>query len=108
MNFKDFLDLESGETNWSESKLKWKRDLHGEKVPHRELQWLECDNSEIYKQGEVSLRKSSFEGEIARACESCLKRITQIKYYTTENTKLKRLPENEIGYMLPLFERDSE
>ena len=35
--------------------------------------------------------KSCVECEVARACGSCLKRITQIEYYTTEIIILKRL-----------------
>ena len=29
LNFKDFLDLERGDTILGKSKLNWKRDLHG-------------------------------------------------------------------------------
>ena len=105
LNFKNFLDLESGETFSNESKINWERGLLGVKVPHREFQCLECDNSEICKQCEISRRKISSECGIARACE-LLKRITQFKYYTTEFNKLKRLPENQFGYILPQYESD--
>ena len=104
--FKNYFHLESGETFSSKSKLKGTRDIHGVKVPHREFQCLECDESEICKKGEEPRRKKGFECELDRACESCLKRITQIKHYTTEIIKLKRLTENEFGYMVSHYERD--
>ena len=34
LNFKDFLDLERCDTILGKSKLNWKRDLHGIKIPH--------------------------------------------------------------------------
>ena len=34
LNFKDFLDLEKGDNILDKSKLNWKRDLHGIKIPH--------------------------------------------------------------------------
>ena len=46
-----------------------------------------------------------FECAVIKACRSCLKRITQIKYDSTEINKLKRLPENEFGFMLPHYTR---
>ena len=88
------------------SKLNWKRNLHGVKVPHRKFQFRECDYSEISRQCEISRRKNCFECEIARACGSYVKRITQAKYYTSEINQLKRLPENEFGYILPQNECD--
>ena len=48
-----------------------------------------------------------FECEVVKACRKCLKRITQIKYYSTEINKLKRLSEKEFGYMLPHYTRFS-
>ena len=41
-----------------------------------------------------------FECEVVKACRNCLKRKTQIKYYSTEINKLKILPENDFGHML--------
>ena len=53
----------------------------------------------------MSRRKKCFECEKARACEKCSKRKTQIKNQTTEIKKLKQLPEEEFGYMLPHYKR---
>ena len=44
-----------------------------------------------------------FDGELSRSCDKCFKRITQIKYYSTEINKLKRLPPNKNCYMLPHY-----
>ena len=106
LNFKVFVDIENGEKISSKPNLNWKRDLHGVKIPHREFQYLECDNNEICKQCEISRRKNCFECEVAAACEKCLKRIAQMKNYTTDINKLKQLPENDFGYMLRHYERE--
>ena len=47
-----------------------------------------------------------FECEVVEACRNCLKKLTQIKWYSTENNKLKGLPENEYGYILPDYKKD--
>ena len=46
-----------------------------------------------------------FECEVVKAYRSCLKRITQIKYFSNDINKLKRLPEIEFGCMLPHYSR---
>ena len=101
LNFKVFLDLEKSDTILGISKLNWKRYLHGVRIPHRLFQCPQCDKDKICKQCEISPEMICFECENVKACRSCLKRITQIKNYSTEINKLKRLPENEFGYMLP-------
>ena len=105
LNFKDFLDLQRGDTSVGKSEINWKRDLHGIKLLHRVFQSPQCYNDRICKQCEISPKLNFFECEIVKACRSCLKRITQIKYFSTENNELKRLPENEFGYMLPHYTR---
>ena len=40
-----------------------------------------------------------FECEVGKACKNFLIKIIQIKYYSTEIHKLKRLHDNELGYM---------
>ena len=47
-----------------------------------------------------------FECEMVKTCKKCLRRITQIKYYSTDIIKSKILPENELGYMFPHYERE--
>ena len=106
LNFKDFLDLGRGDIILGKSKLNWKRDLHGIKIPHRVFQCPRCDNDKICKRCEISPKKNCFECEVVKACKACLNKITQIKYYSTEINKLKRLPENEFGYMLPHYIRE--
>ena len=61
LSFKDFLDLEKGDTIVGKSKLKWKRDLHGVQIPHRVFQCPECDNDKISKQCDISPEKNCFE-----------------------------------------------
>ena len=107
LNFKDFLDLEKGDTILGKSKLNWKTTLHGIKITHRVFQCSQCVNDKICKHCEMSPKMICFECEVVKACRSCLKRITQIKYYSTEINKIKRLPENEFGFMLPHYTRFS-
>ena len=60
LNFKDFLDLERGDTILGKSKLNWKRDLHGVKIPHRVFQCPQCDNDKICKECEISPKMNCF------------------------------------------------
>ena len=95
------------DTFFDKSKLNWKRGLHGIKIPHRVFQCSQCDSEKICKHCEISPKVNCFECEIVKACGSCLRRITLIEYYSTEINKLKKLPENEFGYMLPHYTRFS-
>ena len=79
LNFKDFLDLERGDTILGESKLNWRKNLHGVRIPHRVFQCPQCDNDRTCKQCEISLKMNCFECEVVRACKTCLNKITQIK-----------------------------
>ena len=74
--------------------------MHGVKVPHRVFYCPQCDNDKICKQCEISPKMNCFEGEVVKACKICLNKITQIKYYSTKNNKLKWISENDFGYML--------
>ena len=44
---------------------------------------------------------------MARYCINWATRIAQ-KYYSTKIIQLKRLPEKEFGYKLPLYKKDSD
>ena len=70
-----------------------------------DFQCSQCDNHKICKLCEISPKMNCFECEVDKTCKACLNRNTQIKYYSTETNKLKRLPENDFGYMLPRFSR---
>ena len=104
--FTNFLDLENGATSSITSKLNWKRDLYAVKVPHRAFQCFECDKNQMHNQCESEHKKK----RVLNECEivGSLKEITQIKYYSTKINKLKRLPENEFGYMLPNYKKGSD
>ena len=49
----------------------------------------------------IDSKLDCFDCKVSKSCDKCLKRITQIKLYSTKNNKLKRLPPDENGYMLP-------
>ena len=44
-----------------------------------------------------------FECELCKSCGKRLKRLTQIKYYSTKINKLKRCPPKEGGHRLPHY-----
>ena len=54
--FKDFLDLEKGDTTLGQPKLNWKKELHGIRTLHRIFRSAQCDNDKTYKQCELSLK----------------------------------------------------
>ena len=49
-----------------------------------------------------------FQCEINKSCKDCLNRITRIAEYSVEINKLKRKPENELGYMLPYYQTEDD
>ena len=78
------------------------------RIPHR---IIDCENSQEDAKCQpciIDFKMKSFECELCKSCEKSLKRITQIKYYSTKINKLKRLPPNEHGYMLPHYTEEEE
>ena len=100
---KKFLDLGRGVTILGKSKLNWKRRLHEVNIPHRVFHYPQCDNDKICKQCEISPKKNWFECGLDKVCKNCLNKKTRIKFYSTDVNRLKRLPENEFGYIVPHY-----
>ena len=96
LNFKVFLDLERVSTISSKSKLNFKRDLYGIKLPHKELDCIDCDNTKKCAQCEKKPNMNCFNFEVAKSRKKCMRKTPQFKYYSTEITKLKRLPERSL------------
>ena len=46
--------------------------------------------------------------ELTKSCKDCLNRITRRAKYSVEINKLKRKPENELGYMLPYYQTEDD
>ena len=86
------------------SKLKWKRELPGIKIPHRQVRCENCDESKKCVDCTIKPEMSCFNCEISKSCQDCLSKITRLADYSVEINKLKRQPENEFGYMLPITE----
>ena len=59
LNFKNFLNLERGDTILGKSKLNWEKDIHGIKIPRRVFQCPIGDNDKICKQCEISPKKNA-------------------------------------------------
>ena len=107
ITFKDFLDLEQGKTLKNTSKLKWKRELAGIKIPHRKIGCNNCDESKKCVGCVIKPEMNCFNCEISKSCQYCLSKITRIAEYSVEINKLKRKPENEFGLMLPYYKTEN-
>ena len=90
VSFKDLLDLERGQTIHDKSKLTWKRELQGIKVPHRGIDCENCLEDETCQSCITDPKMNCFDCEIAKPCKYCYKKITQIETNSTEINKLKR------------------
>ena len=106
ITFKGFLDLEKGLTIENRSKLKWKRELAGIKIPHRKPYCELCNENKLCKSCLLKPQMNCFQCEISKSCKDCLNKITRIAIYSVEINKLKRKPENELGYMLPYYQTE--
>ncbi len=94
MSFKDFLDLEKGLTITNRSKIKWKREISGVIIPHREIDCNHCDENKLCKTCIIKPEMNCFQCEISKSCKDCLNKITRIAEYSVEINKWKRKPEN--------------
>ena len=108
ITFKDFLNLERGLTLKNRSKLKWKREILGTKIPHRKLNCDLCDESRLCESCLIKPGMNCLQCEIAKSCKDGFNRITRITEYSVEINKLKRKPENEFGHMLPYYKIEDE
>ena len=90
ITFKDFLDLEKGLTIENRSKLKWKREIAGIKIPHRKLNFELCNENKLCKSCLIKPEMNCFHCEINKSCKDCLSKITRISVYSVEINKLKR------------------
>ena len=107
ITFKNFLDLKQGKTRRNISKLKWKRELAGIKIPHRIVGCENCDANKKCVGCVIQPEMNCFNCEISESCQDCLSKITRIAEYSVEINKLKRQPENEFGHMLPYYETEN-
>ena len=108
ITFKDFLDLEKGLTIENRSKLKWKRDLAGIKILHRKLNCEHCNENKLCESCLIKPETNCLQCELTKSCKDCLNRITRIAKHCVEINKLKRKPENELGYMLPYYQTEDD
>ena len=89
ITFKDFLDLEQGKTLKNISKLKWKRELAGIKIPHRKVGCENCDESKKCVGCVMNQEMNCFNCEISKSCQDCLSKITRITEYSLMSINLK-------------------
>ena len=80
VGFKDFFGLEKGKTVRNMSKLNWKRELYGVKLPHRIIGCENCREERKCRFCIIDPKMNCFECELCRPCDKCLERRTQIKY----------------------------
>ena len=101
IGFKDSLNMEKSLIVLNTSKLKCKRDLLGVKVPRRVINFGNCRNDKMCRSCIIDPKLNRFDCKIPKSFDKCLKRITQIKLYSTDINKLQRQPPNKNGYVLP-------
>ena len=71
--------MEKGLIVRNTSKLNWKRDLLGVKVPQRDIDCEICQNDKMCRSCMIDLKINCFVCETSRSCDNCFKRRTQIK-----------------------------
>ena len=84
ITFKDFLDLERELTLKNRSKLKWKREITGIKIPHRKINCAFCHENRLCESCLIKPEMNCLHCEISKSCEDCLNRITRIAKYSVE------------------------
>ena len=103
LSFKDYIDLELGNTISNMSKIKWKREFGGIKIPHRKHDCSNCNESLLCDSCKRNPKMNCFQCELAKACDSCLSIISRKTEYNADINKMKREPANENGDMLPYY-----
>ena len=88
ITFKDFLDVEQNKTIKNISKLKWKQELSGIKIPHRKVDRINCDERKKCSDCETKPKMNCFNCEISKSCQDCLSKITRVAEYSVEILKL--------------------
>ena len=78
ITFKDFPDLEQGKTTKNISKLKWKRELAGFKIPHHKVNCGICDESKKCLDCVIKPEMNCFKCEISESCQECSSKITRV------------------------------
>ena len=101
VSFKVYLDLEKCITVRNMSQLNWKRELYGVKLPHRFIGCGNCREDRKCWSGLIDPKMNCFECKLCKSSDKSLKKITQIKIYSTEINEPKRLPPVRNGYILP-------
>ena len=101
MGFKVFINTAKDSIVRNTSKLNWKRDLLGVKLPHRVIDCEKCQKDKTCPSCEIDPKLNCFDCEISRSCDKYLKRITQIKLYSTEINKLKKSDPMEMVICYP-------
>ena len=103
IGFKDLLTMEKGLRVRNTSKLNWKRDFLGIKFPHRVINCEKLQNDKMCRSCTIGRKLNCFDCKICTSCDKCSKRITQVKFYSTEVNKWKRQSPDEKGYMSPHY-----
>ena len=103
ITFKDFLDLEQGKTLKNISKLKWKRELAGIKIPHRKVKCENCDESKKCVDCAMKPEMNCFNCEVSNSCQDCLSKITRIAEYLVKIQQIKTTTRKRIWLYVPVL-----
>ena len=81
----------------------WKQELYGVKVIHGIIGFENCREDKKSRYCFADPKMNCFECELCKSCDKCLKRKTQIKYYSTEANEPERLPTDDNNFMLHYY-----
>ena len=108
ITFKDYLNLECGQSIKNRSKLKWKREITGIQIPHRKINCDQCNENNRCESCQNQPKMNCMHCELSKSCKECLQRISRVTEYSVNINKLKRKAKNEQGYMLPYYKVENE
>ena len=104
IKYNDFVEIARGKTITNVSKKKWEKKLDGIRIPHRRHDCDKCNENVFCDRCQDEVVLNCYECDKLRACESCYNMITVTKKYTSISNNYKRMPENNDGDMLPIYE----
>ena len=104
IKYDDFVDLARGKKITNESKKKWEKKFDGITIPHRIHGCDKCNENIFCNRCKDDVVLNCHECEKLRACEHCYNLIVDMKTYTSLINNYKRMPEDDNGDMLPIYE----
>ena len=104
IKYDDFVDLARGKTITNITKKKWEKKFYGITIPHRKQECDKCNEDVFCDRCQDEVVLNCYECEKLRACDDCYNLIVDTKTYSAIINNYKRMPEDDNGDMLPIYE----